>query len=272
MVSRLLSLLGSTLPLSALLPSVTFQPGSLVGVRTPDEAADEYRRRLELFCQSYNPPDTDDHTDLASSSSTLPNDDAVLLRVPQSLLPGSYDEAIARSKFENQILMVVLESAPHQSTTRFRTETILNPHLDTLLTQEGILLWSADVCDRDGTQGKLLPSLRSHPLFLSSSIGTLLSMNLMCTVAQLLQATQFPFVAFISAQPKPSPTSGTRTRMAVLSRHEGLSAVGLATISEHIRTVLVPRVSGYLSRLRREQSARTIHYQAEEMRRQQQER
>lgn len=60
--------------------------------------------------------------------------------------------------------------------------------------------------------------------------------------------------------------------MAVLSRHEGLSAVGLATISEHIRTVLVPRVSGYLSRLRREQSARTAQYQALEMHRQQQER
>lgn len=152
-VTRFLSLLGNTLPLSVLLPSITLQPGSLVGVAPPDEAAEGYRRRLEVFCQSYNPPDTDSHADLASSSSTLPNDDAVL-RVPRSLLPGSYDDAIARSKSENQVLMVVLESGPHQSTTRFRTETLLNPYLDTLLSQEGILLWSADVCDRDGTQGK----------------------------------------------------------------------------------------------------------------------
>lgn len=45
--------------------------------------------------------------------------------------------------------------------------------------------------------------------------------------------------------------------MAVLSRHEGIGAVGLAALSEHIRTVLIPRVGGYLSRLQREQIVRS---------------
>lgn len=60
--------------------------------------------------------------------------------------------------------------------------------------------------------------------------------------------------------------------MSVLSRHEGLRSVGLATLSEHIRTVLVPRVGGYLARLRREQAAHTVRQHTLERHRQQQER
>lgn len=161
-VSALCGLLACTLPLD-LLPHVSFLPGGLHAILPPGEAEQAYRVHLEEFCRSLNPPD--EVFASAQPSVSTPQDEETSLRVPRSLLPGSYDEAIARAKNENKILMVVLESEAHEHTTRFRTETLLNPNLDKLLVQENILLWAADVSSRDATQGTpLVHDLRAKVL------------------------------------------------------------------------------------------------------------
>lgn len=74
-----------------------------------------------------------------------------------------------------------------------------------------------------------------------------------------LGATTYPFVAFIALHPvpqQPGGSSATRSgpRLTVLSRHEGTpsSKTSASTLTTHITTSLLPRVTPLLTRLRTE--------------------
>jgi len=82
------------------------------------------------------------------------------------------------------------------------------------------------------------------------------------TAAQKLQATTFPFVAFVALQPpRASTLMGTSSRssssplLTVLSRHQGpalptSAPTGARSLSDHITHQLLPRVMPFLETLR----------------------
>lgn len=94
---------------------------------------------------------------------------------------------------------------------------------------------------------------------------------LSCTaVATQLEATTYPFIAFIALQPPrgsrrhgvggSSSSASASPRLAVLSRLEGspLSATSASTIISHVTDVLLPRTQTHLDRLRSEKRRREL--------------
>ncbi|KZT54257.1 hypothetical protein CALCODRAFT_19086 [Calocera cornea HHB12733] len=160
---------------------------------------------------------------------------------------GSYKTALDTAKKDIRILCVILMSEEHQDMPEFRRNVLTDPDLVRVLTDNAILMWAGDIRDREAYE-----------------------------VAQSLQATTYPFVAFIALQarghrtPGASSSSSAATRLAVLSRHEGppSSATSAPTLQAYITSTLIPRITPLLTRLRNEQRAR----QAERLLREEQDR
>ena len=77
----------------------------------------------------------------------------------------------------------------------------------------------------------------------------------------ILQTATYPFVSFISLQPIPTSrltgsTSSSSSKMAVFSRIEGLQATSVPQLSAHISETLLPRLSGFLDRLKAQKRER----------------
>ncbi|EJT99677.1 hypothetical protein DACRYDRAFT_55510 [Dacryopinax primogenitus] len=159
---------------------------------------------------------------------------------------GSYKSALEMAKKDIRILCVVLMSEEHQDMQEFRRSVLTDPDLVRVLTDHAIMTWAGDIRDREAYE-----------------------------VAQSLQATTYPFVAFIALQTRGSrsnanSSSSGATRLAVLSRHEGspLSTTSAPVLQAYIISTLIPRITPLLTRLRNEQRAR----QAERLLREEQDR
>ncbi|KAF7795473.1 hypothetical protein EIP86_006634 [Pleurotus ostreatoroseus] len=151
----------------------------------------------------------------------------------QRLLPdffiGSY-EAFARQcakESEPRIGCVVLVSEEHDDVAEFKRSTLTDPEF-VQLTRD-LLVWGGDIRDRDAW-----------------------------SAAQKLQATTYPFVAFLALQPRRGASSaGQKAALTVLSRHQG-PAIPLSggaptsprTLCTHIAEQLRPRVAPALERIR----------------------
>lgn len=78
----------------------------------------------------------------------------------------------------------------------------------------------------------------------------------------ILQATTYPFLAFLSLQPLPasritgSQLSPSSSRMSVFSRLEGINQCSINSVNSHIQDTLLPRLSPFLGRLRAEKRER----------------
>lgn len=97
--------------------------------------------------------------------------------------------------------------------------TLTDPTFVNVLTDSNFIVWGGDVRD-------LEPYAASEKL----------------------QATSYPFVAFVANQPSRSSTSGAPT-LTVLSRHQGLSSTTPTKLVEHLTGNLLPRVQPYIQRL-----------------------
>lgn len=147
-------------------------------------------------------------------------------------LACSYSEALSAAKKHIKILMVVLTSQVHGDQELFRQHVLTHPSLVRMLQSSDFLVWGNDVQSREGFQ-----------------------------VATLLEASTFPFVAFIALQPRRSRSRGTVVpHPAVLSRIEGSpqSVLSASAICAHIQDVLLPRTQSYLGQLRGEQRQRVM--------------
>ena len=84
----------------------------------------------------------------------------------------------------------------------------------------------------------------------------------MRAASERLQATSYPFVAFVALQPRRNPTSSSSSRnnsspplLTVLSRHQGkcipsaTAPTSAQTLVDHIERQLLPRVTPFLNRL-----------------------
>jgi FAS-associated factor 2 len=100
-----------------------------------------------------------------------------------------------------------------------------------LLHTNDILVWGGDVRDREAYSASLK-----------------------------LQATTYPFVAFVALQPKRTPRSANSSStptLTVLSRHQGPPSgpTSPAALAAHLETQLLPRVTPFLAQLRATQHA-----------------
>ncbi|RXW15804.1 hypothetical protein EST38_g10054 [Candolleomyces aberdarensis] len=96
------------------------------------------------------------------------------------------------------------------------------------------------------------------------------------SAAEKLQATTYPFVAFLALQPRrnigsrssSSSSSSQPPSLTVLSRHQGPSTSSGPTSAQalvaHIETQVIPRVSSYLNRLKSIQRERELERQLRE--------
>lgn len=209
-----------------------------VGRSDPRASAELFVRELEQetgATTSQSVAHTSNGTDGVDSGSRAP---------PQKRLPpffvGSYADALRSAKEQIKILAIILVSREHGDVDRFKQNTLADSDLVELLSRDDFLVWGGDVRDREAYQ-----------------------------VATTLQASTYPFVAFIALQP-PRPASRTSSvsssaspRAAILSRLEGSpsSATSAGVIASHISDVLLPRTRSYLERLRAEKRRREMERQ-----------
>lgn len=156
---------------------------------------------------------------------TVGEPDAGQTKLPP-FLAGSYADALRAAKAEIRILAVVLTSAAHSDDAYFKQHVLTDPGLVRTLRSSDFYVWGGDVRHREAYQ-----------------------------VATLLQASTYPFVAFIALQPRRSRSRGTVVpHPGVLSRIEGSphTALSAHSIQTHVEEVLLPRTASYLGQLRSE--------------------
>ncbi|KAJ7078398.1 hypothetical protein C8R43DRAFT_1083342 [Mycena crocata] len=141
---------------------------------------------------------------------------------------GTYENALRVCQRDARIACIVLVSEEHDDVPEFKRTTLTDPTLVRLLHTNDILVWGGDVRDREAYSAALK-----------------------------LQATTYPFVAFLALQPRRTPraaheSSSPPPTLIVLSRHQGppSSATSPATLGAHLETSLLPRVNPFLARIR----------------------
>ncbi|RDB26785.1 UBX domain-containing protein 3 [Hypsizygus marmoreus] len=151
---------------------------------------------------------------------------------------GSYDEVLRICQRDARIGCIVLVSEEHDDVAEFKRSTLTDPIFVQLLHENKIVVWGGDVRDQEAW-----------------------------SAAEKLQATTYPFVAFLALQPRRNPLSSSSSRTAasppsltVLSRHQGPSISGgptsAQTLSQHLTNQVLPRVTPYLERMHTAQRER----------------
>ncbi|SJX62883.1 uncharacterized protein SRS1_13710 [Sporisorium reilianum f. sp. reilianum] len=234
LASSLLLFLARILRIRALFPSL-FGGGTAsrsLGRSDPHTCAETFVRELE------------EQTGATTSRSVVHTQDSGSRAPPPKRLPpffvGGYADALRAAKEQIKILAIVLVSREHGDVDRFKQNTLTDSDLVELLSRDDFIVWGGDVREREAYQ-----------------------------VATTLQASTYPFVAFIALQPSRSASRGAASssssspRAAVLSRLEGspASATSAATIASHISDILLPRTRTYLDRLRAEKRRREMERQ-----------
>jgi FAS-associated factor 2 len=142
----------------------------------------------------------------------------------------SYEAFLKKCIDDIRIGCVVLVSEEHDDTAEFKRTTLTDRNLVDCLASNDILVWGGDV--------------RSKEAYGAS---------------EKLQATTYPFVAFVALQAKRSVQSHTSVNsspvLTILSRHQGRdgltpSPITASALVNHIQHQVLPRVSPYLERLR----------------------
>ncbi|CAG7849017.1 SubName: Full=Uncharacterized protein {ECO:0000313/EMBL:CCA67368.1} [Serendipita indica DSM 11827] len=138
---------------------------------------------------------------------------------------GGFDLALKTAEREARVLCVILTSEEHDDSPAFRRDVLTNTEFVNALTDNRILCWGGDVSEKDGYQ-----------------------------TAIKLGATTYPFVAFIALYAR----ANRGDAMTVISRHSGPSTTitSAESLTNHLRSTVLPRVAPVLNRRRAEQQAR----------------
>ncbi|KAJ7489513.1 hypothetical protein FB451DRAFT_1390665 [Mycena latifolia] len=196
-----------------------------------DGGADRWVRELEeetgaqcISASGVNAPGT------GAGPSTLTHRGTSDRKVLPDFMLSTYEEALRVCQRDFRIGCIVLVSEEHDDVPEFKRTTLTDPALVRLLHTNDIVVWGGDVRDREAYSASLK-----------------------------LQATTYPFVAFLALQPRRTPRSSssssstsTPPTLTVLSRHQGppSSATSPATLAAHLENQLLPRVNPFLARLR----------------------
>lgn len=122
-----------------------------------------------------------------------------------------------------------------------------------LIQENDILVWGGDIRDKEAWSGECV---HIHCVDGRSEYA--------CAASQKLQATTYPFVAFIALQSRRAPASAAppAPTMTILSRHQGPSIPSTSaptaaqTLVKHLTEQLLPRVTPFLSQLRAQEAER----------------
>lgn len=213
--------------------------------RDPKVAAERWIQSLEedTGCVSFSraQPSEAEASGVASGSSAGLNrrqgDDANSRFLPDFFV-GSY-EVFARAcakETEPKIGCVVLVSEEHDDVATFKKTTLTDPEFVRLMHENDFVVWGGDIRDRDAW-----------------------------SAAQKLQATTYPFVAFIALQARRnnSGSNGPQSPvLTILSRHQGPSIpettapTSARALVTHLQEQLLPRVGPYLTRVRSQAAER----------------
>ncbi|KAI0073854.1 hypothetical protein K474DRAFT_1666141 [Panus rudis PR-1116 ss-1] len=160
-------------------------------------------------------------------------------RVLPDFFIGSYEEfarACARDT-DPRIGCVIIVSEEHDDVPEFKRSTLTDPTFVRLMHENNFLVWGGDIRDRDAW-----------------------------SASQKLQATTYPFVAFIALQPRRGPSTRTSgpppSTLTILSRHQGPSIprgsapTSAETLVTHLKESLLPRVQPFLTRVREQVAER----------------
>ncbi|KAF9443437.1 hypothetical protein P691DRAFT_808971 [Macrolepiota fuliginosa MF-IS2] len=164
----------------------------------------------------------------------------------RKLLPdfviSSYEEFLRTCQRELKVGCVILLTEEHDDTAEFKRATLTNPDFVRALYNNNILVWGGDVRDLEAWNA-----------------------------SEKLQATTYPFIAFVALQPRRAPTSSSSSRsssssqqpvLTVLSRHQGkpypsgTGPTSAQVIIDHLDRQLFPRVNPFLESLRAQQRER----------------
>ncbi|KAF7304241.1 UBX domain-containing protein [Mycena chlorophos] len=191
-----------------------------------DGGADRWVRELEeetgAQCMSAVASGVDTSLPAAGPSTLThraPNDRKVL---PDFTL-GSYEDALRTCQRDIRIGCIVLVSEEHDDVPEFKRSTLTDPIFVRLLHENEVLVWGGDVRDREAYSAALK-----------------------------LQATTYPFVAFIALQPRRGSSASSSPALTVLSRHQGPpnGPTSAAALAAHLETQVLPRVTPFLAGLR----------------------
>ncbi|KAF9004662.1 hypothetical protein BDQ17DRAFT_1241175 [Cyathus striatus] len=143
---------------------------------------------------------------------------------------GSYEETIRLCQREHKIACIILVAEEHDDTAEFKRSTLTDPNFVKTLYDNDIVVWGGDVRNREAW-----------------------------SASEKLQATTYPFIAFVALQPRRIPSrsssSSSTPVMTVLSRHQGPSVpasepTSAQTLTEHLTRQVIPRVRPFLERLK----------------------
>jgi len=126
-----------------------------------------------------------------------------------------------------------------------------------LLYDNNVAVWGGDVRDTEAWSGTLSPVILSIP-----KIGISLA-------SEKLQATTYPFIAFVALQPRRSPSGNTGIQntssptLTILSRHQGRSVpssgpTSAASLVSHLERQVLPRVMPFLDVLKAAERERQL--------------
>ncbi|EKM53069.1 uncharacterized protein PHACADRAFT_259225 [Phanerochaete carnosa HHB-10118-sp] len=206
--------------------------------KDPKIAAERWIQSLEeeTGCASFSRSQaTEGETSgIASGSSSVlsrrVNDEANARFLPDFFVGGYevFAKACAKES-EPKIGCIVLVSEEHDDVATFKRTTLTDPEFVRLMHDNDFLVWGGDIRDRDAW-----------------------------SAAQKLQATTYPFVAFIALQARRGSGSGSSQSpvLTILSRHQGSSIpaatapTSARTLVTHLQEHLLPRVIPYLTRVR----------------------
>ncbi|KAJ7600947.1 hypothetical protein C8J56DRAFT_911677 [Mycena floridula] len=141
---------------------------------------------------------------------------------------GTYEETLRTCQKELKVGCIVLVSEEHDDVEQFKRNTLTDATFVRLLTDNNFIAWGGDVSDLEAY-----------------------------SASEKLQATTYPFVAFIAMQPARAVRgSSTATpTLTVLSRHQGSTATTAEVLNNHLTSNLLPRVLPYMETLRASQNA-----------------
>ncbi|KAJ3569148.1 hypothetical protein NP233_g5243 [Leucocoprinus birnbaumii] len=150
-----------------------------------------------------------------------------------------YEEFLRTCQRELKVGCVILVTEEHDDTPEFKRATLTNPDFVKALYNNNILVWGGDVRDIEAWNA-----------------------------SEKLQATTYPFIAFVALQSRRAPSSSRSASnsqqpvLTVLSRHQGkpypagTGPTSTQAILDHLDRQLLPRVTPFLERLRTEQRER----------------
>ncbi|EAU86775.1 hypothetical protein CC1G_09900 [Coprinopsis cinerea okayama7 len=147
---------------------------------------------------------------------------------------GTYEGALKTCQREYRVGCIILVSEEHDDVAEFKRSTLTDQTFVKTLHDNNVLVWGGDVRDREAW-----------------------------SASEKLQATTYPFVAFVALQPRrtvgnSSSSRSTPPSLTVLSRHQGPSTpsrnatgpTSAQTLTAHLTTQVLPRVTPYLAGLR----------------------